>query len=391
MRQTLGANKTCGVYTYCALCIILPLAGSLLNPVLSLYMSSYLNFSSLQISIIFLLLPLITINVGQFVAYLSDKGLQRPLIISVAALFGMLSNLFLTTKPSFALMASLGLIILGLYPLGFSQLFASAREYSLSYMTSSVKFTTFLRALVSFAWVFGPPLAFFIVDKFSFSYLFYGSAFVYALLSIYTFLFLPHIEMKNKAITQGEKPKLINKNTLLLFISVALLFTAFSAYITSMPLYITKELKFDGSRPGLMMGLAAFLEIPIMLLVPRLTKRIGLKIIMFTGSFSLIAYLLLFANMQMPNSFMYIQIFSSLFIALVSTTGMVYFQELLPHIAGQSTTLYINAVTAGQILGGALIAIASLGSYKYIYDTGSILTLIAIILLFFVKKPDTIH
>ena len=70
--------------------------------------------------------------------------------------------------------------------------------------------------------------------------------------------------------------------------------------------------------------------------------------------------------------------------------GMVYFQELLPTIPGQSTSLFINAGTAGQIAGGALISLSALGSYRYIFMAGVGISLLALIILCFVKKPQNL-
>ena len=82
--------------------------------------------------------------------------------------------------------------------------------------------------------------------------------------------------------------------------------------------------------------------------------------------------------------------FAALFIAFVASMGMVFFQELLPSIPGQATSLYINSSTAGQIAGGGLISLAESGSYVIIYQVGLVISAIGVIFLFFVKKPPRV-
>lgn len=89
-----------------------------------------------------------------------------------------------------------------------------------------------------------------------------------------------------------------------LFIATTLLCTAFSSYIVSMPLYIIKELNFDKTLPGFMLGLAAFLEIPLMFIAARFARRIGLKFLMLLGAFCLVLYLYFLKDINSFNSFL---------------------------------------------------------------------------------------
>lgn len=168
------------------------------------------------------------------------------------------------------------------------------------------------------------------------------------------------------------------------------MFTAFNSYIVTMPLYVTQELKLNESWPGYMLGLAAFLEIPIMLIAAKVAKKVGLKSIIVVGAICLVLFLVAMNFVVDKWHFLYIQLLSALFIGLVSSMGMVYFQELLPTIPGQSTSLFINAGTAGQIAGGALISLSALGSYRYIFMAGVGISLLALIILCFVKKPQNL-
>lgn len=385
--QTPGAGRKGSSAIYIALALLIPFASSLINPVLSLFFTLELKFSPLNISAFFIALPVVTVILVQFIGKLSDHGLQRPLIITISSVCGVAGMLFLMLRPGFYVMLSAGLLWLSLSAAAFPQIFASAREYSVG-KRDPVMFTTFLRSLCSLAWVGGPPLAYFIAMGHSFDLLFMLSALMYAAGAAASFVFLPSLRKSGGEQEENCESPFKNRSVVLLFISCMGLCTAFNSYIVTMPLYVTQELKLDENLPGFMMGLAAFLEIPIMLLSAKISKRTGLKSLMASGAVCLIVFLVLMNFVKSPMAYMFMQILSASFIALLSAMGMVYFQELLPKIPGQATSLFINSGTAGQIAGGALIALAALGSYRYIFAAGAVIATVSLILLLLVKKPD---
>ena len=361
--QTLGASRTGSIPTYVIICLLITISSSLFNPVLSFYLNTELGFDPLQISLFFVLLPVATILIVQTVARFSDMGLQRPSIICIASLFGVAASVLLFLRPSYWVLCTVGLICLGSYPVSFPQIFASAREYALKNIKKgSLMFTTFLRSLASLSWVIGPPISYGIALGGSFDLLFMVTMGSFSLCCLACFFFLPNVLDKSIADKSRHIAWWKNGSVMMLFVGIACMFTAFSSYITSMPLYVTQELKLTENTPGFMLSLAAFLEIPLMFLAARLSKGIGLKTVVVIGAISLVVFLALLHFAHTEKQMLAIQFFSALYIAFVASMGMVFFQELLPTIPGQATSLYINASTSGQIAGGALISLASSGS-----------------------------
>lgn len=388
--QTLGANRRGNTATYIAMCILVSAASSLFNPVLSLFLNTKLHFSPLQISIFFILLPVATIVIVQTVARFSDMGLQRPAIICISSIFGIASSILLYMHPTFLVLCTLGLICLGSYPVSFPQIFASAREYSVRYMGGSIMFATFLRSLASLSWVVGPPLAYAIAIGHSFDMLFIVTAVMFAVVCLTSFFFLPNVLDKTITNKDNHIKWWTNRSVMALFLAIAFLFTAFSSYITTMPLYLTQELKMAEGLPGYMLGLAAFIEIPLMFLAARLSKAFGLRNIVIIGAIAMPVFLAVFLMSTTRNQLLASSFFAALYIAFVASMGMVFFQELLPSIPGQATSLYINASTAGQIAGGGLIAMAESGSYVIIYQTSLVISALGVLILFFVRRPPRV-
>ena len=437
MLQTYGANKRGNIATYVVVCVLIATSGSLFAPVMSYYLNTELGFDPIHISIVFALLPLATIAIVQTIARFSDMGLQRPMIICIASLFGIASSMVLYSRPDFVTMCTLGLVCLGTHPVAFPQIFASAREFAIKHVKQgSLMFTTFLRSLTSLSWVVGPPLAYAIALGGSFNLLFTVTAVMFFLCFLASYFFLPNVFDANQAEdspngtgkTEGS-PEGENKpegtpdtapqepdaeqvsqaakearqtaakagakvawwkdsSVMMLFAGTGLIFTAFSSYISTMPLYVTQELKLSTDLPGYIMGLAAFLEIPLMFLGAKLSKIIGLKTVVLLGAISLLVFLVLLHWATTPAQLLALQIFPALFIAFLGSIGMVLFQEMLPTIPGQSTSLFINASTAGQIAGGGMISLAESGTYMTIYNGGMGIAVVGVILIALVKKPN---
>lgn len=388
--QTLGAKRRGSIKIYVAMCLMIASAGSLFNPVLSLFLNTELGLDPIRISIFFILLPIATIIIVQTVAFFSDMGLQRPAIICIAGVFGIISSGLLSLRPNFWVLCTLGLICLGSYPVAFPQIFASAREYSVKYVNGSIMFTTFLRSLASLSWVVGPPIAYGLAIGLSFDILFIVTACMFGFYSLSCFFFLPNVMERSKENVTVHVAWWKNSSVMLLFVSIAFLFTAFSSYMISMPLYVTQELKLSSSLPGYMLGLAAFLEIPIMLFAAKIARKIGLKALMLMGAVALVAFLALIGHFTLSTEaqFLWIQILPAIFIGFIGSMGMVFFQELLPEIPGQATSLYINGSVLGQILGGAFISLASSGSYQIIFLVGCVMSVLGTLTMCFVKKPQ---
>lgn len=377
---------------YIIMCLLIPTAASYLNPIISLYLSEVLHFTSQKIALTFIVTPVILVLVVFLCGKISDKGFSRRRIILISAIFGVITNLIFMSEPS-ELTLFLALVpCYALSQVAFSQIFASAREYSVQYMTSSLGFTTFLRSLASVAWVAGPPISYFLITNVSYDALFILCASVYSTAGITAITMLPEMKDIAKANSRSvEGIKIFNQNIITLFVSTVLMYTAFSSYLNTMPLYLIYELNLDKDVPGYMFSLSAFLEIPIMMLCIRFAKKAGLKKVIASGVICQLVYLTVLPHISTTVQILISSILPAMFIGTVSTMGMVLFQELLPKLPGQATSLFLNGCTSGIIIGGAVIGLSETGHYKVIYYLGSILTLIALALLYKVRKPEEIR
>lgn len=94
-------------------------------------------------------------------------------------------------------------------------------------------------------------------------------------------VFLPSMRKEPKIATGHlEAPRTNRRDALLLFIICTLMWGINSLYIINMPLFIINELHLPEKLAGVMMGTAAGLEIPTMLIAGYYAKRFGKRFLM---------------------------------------------------------------------------------------------------------------
>lgn len=106
-----------------------------------------------------------------------------------------------------------------------------------------------------------------------------------------------------------------------------------------MPLFIINELHLPEKLAGVMMGTAAGLEIPTMLIAGYFAKRLGKRFLMRVAAVGGVCF---YAGMLMAHSpviLLGLQLLNAIFIGILGGIGMLYFQDLMPGQAGSATTL----------------------------------------------------
>ncbi|MGN0909101.1 MAG: MFS transporter, partial [Succinivibrio sp.] len=298
----------------------------------------------------------------------SDRGASRPALIAISLLCGSAASLLLGSYPPPWALFTLGLSFFAAMGIAFPQTFASGHEYAVRYLENGMMFTTQLRSIASFAWVGAPPVAFFIATAMGFRQLYLICAAFFALSAAYVFARLPRVPMiASREEQRADSGWWRRRKVVMLCLAVMLLFTAFSSYISCMPLFIMRQLGLPSWSAGAMYGLSAFLEIPLMFIGARVSGRTGLVRQIAAGGAALFAFLCAMPFFTAPWMFLASSVLPALFIANCSNMGMILFQRLMPSIPGQATSLFLNCTTLGQIFAGALFSLSALGSYRYVF------------------------
>ena len=366
-------------FNFLLIAFLTGIASAFQTPTLSLFLSQEINASPFFVGLFYSANAIIGIILSQILAKYSDRHDDRRKIMIYCCLIAVAGCLLFAYNRNYYVLILLGTTLLGLGSASNPQSFALAREYAESNGKEAVMFTTIMRTQISLAWIVGPPLSFFIALNWGFDYMYLvaGSAF---LLCAGVSRLLPKISPQRAAqklqVLANTAPR---QSVIYLFIANLLLWTCNSMYLINMPLFVINELHLGKELAGTLMGTAAGLEIPVMIIAGYLTQYFGKKSLMFLAMFAgFIFYIgMLFATQTWQ--LLILQGFNAVLIGIVATIGMLYFQDLMPNQMGSATTLFSNAAKASWIIGGPIAgAIAEIWHYHSVFYLAVVLILVSI-------------
>ncbi|MDU7154575.1 MAG: MFS transporter [Enterobacter sp.] len=344
-----------GVYAaFMLVAFMMGVAGALQAPTLSLFLSREVGAQPFWVGLFYTVNAIAGILVSLALGKRSDsQGDRRKLILFCCAMAVGNALLFAFNRHYLTLITC-GVLLASLANTAMPQLFALAREYADSSAREVVMFSSVMRAQLSLAWVIGPPLAFMLALNYGFTAMFSIAAGIFVISLALIAFALPSVarveQTADKPLTQVSGWQ--DKNVRMLFIASTLMWTCNTMYIIDMPLWISSDLGLPDKLAGILMGTAAGLEIPAMILA----GYAGL--ILFHSREALLA----------------LQLFNAVFIGIVAGIGMLWFQDLMPGRAGSATTLFTNSISTGVILAGVIQ-----GALAQSYGHGSVYWMIAAI------------
>ncbi|EJV9423324.1 sugar efflux transporter [Vibrio vulnificus] len=341
---------------------IIGLCGAFFYPLTSLFLVEQLNASPMMLSLYMVVAVISSVSVSQVIAGKSDRGWQRKtiLLISVSCqLVTVVSFIFIRDYwIAIAVVALLGSIS----GAAFGQLFALGREYGDKYVTDSASFVSTMRAGIAIAWVFGPPLAFLLKAAYGFEASFTVAAIVIALSILVIFRGIPNVERnlrveKEPSRANGGWVSSVNSLVFIYCLIIVLAFGANNLYIVSMPLYLSQELKVDANWLGVLFGVAALCEIPVMLWAGKLARRWSALSIMKVG---IASGVLFYSVMLLATNYTHLiiaQILNGIFIGTCATLGMVVMQDMMKDKLGTASTLFSNMLQLSMLVSSLSVGI----------------------------------
>lgn len=220
------------------------------------------------------------------------------------------------------------------------------------------------RAIVSVAWVGGPPLATLIIGTLGSRAILLAIAVVAVLSITATAALATHHRRRDtttdQAPTHSDDDLALSRSAVVLIVAAFVLLQAGNATVTSiLTLYVTETLQVAVIWAGVALGLAAALEVPALILIGRLSSRFSSLRLLTTGTLAGIAYYLGVAAAPGPITLLILQPLNVWAFAGIAGVGLPLFQQMIPR-PGLSTGLYMNTRRIGAIVSGPLIAFGSL-------------------------------
>ena len=383
------ARRMNGVYAaFMLVAVMMGVAGALQAPTLSLFLSREVGAQPFWIGLFYTVNAIAGIGVSLWLAKRSDSQGDRRKLIIFCCLMAIGNALLFAFNRHYLTLITCGVLLASLANTAMPQLFALAREYADNSAREVVMFSSVMRAQLSLAWVIGPPLAFMLALNYGFTVMFSIAAGIFTLSLVLIAFMLPSVARvelpsENALSMQGGWQ---DSNVRMLFVASTLMWTCNTMYIIDMPLWISSELGLPDKLAGFLMGTAAGLEIPAMILAGYYVKRYGKRRMMVIAVAAGVLFYtgLIFFNSRM--ALMTLQLFNAVFIGIVAGIGMLWFQDLMPGRAGAATTLFTNSISTGVILAGVIQgAIAQSWGHFAVYWVIAVISVVALFLTAKVK------
>lgn len=331
---------------------------SFLNPALALLLVSVFGASTGEVSVVLAVYNAACLLTSWAVPRWADQRADyvRPMIgcavltVALCVVLGVANHLPL---------AVVGLVFLGApAAVGTPLLFGFIRHSGAP--ASEVVRT---RAVFSAAWVAGPPTAAAIVSAFGGHTLVWGIGLVGAVNIVATSRLRhaprPVPARSPAADATARTPTASHGMIALLLVIFALLQASNSAAVAITTLFVTDDLNLSPVWGGVALGMAAGLEVPVLLLLSRSGHRLRDLTLLTVACLLGTTYYVLMATA--PNGVVVVaaQLMNAAFYAVLVGVGLTLFQAVIPG-PGRAAGLLSNAQRAGALLAGPLIGIGSI-------------------------------
>ncbi|HVS52880.1 MAG TPA: sugar efflux transporter [Opitutaceae bacterium] len=344
---------------------VLGLGFSFVSPFLSLWGTQEIGLAPSTFGLYMTATSFSAIFVGTTFARWSDTHVARKVMLLLGGAGGALGYAGYAFFHDPRGLLAIGVTLLAVAAVCFSQLFAHVRERFFGHGIPGVPpgfLMSIVRVCFSIAWTAGPTVGAWVMLHHGFRGLFLGAATLYGLFLLGVVRFVPYEPRSAETRAVVREPVwrvLTRRDIFAVFAAFLLVLAAHIMNLLNLPLYITGELGGTGRDVGITFGIGPAAEIPLMLWFGLLAARgHHLGLIRF-GAAATVIYFLLLPCARVPWHVFPIQILNGLSFAILSNVGIQFFQELVPGQPGLATTIYTNAANIGNLIGfftfGALV------------------------------------
>lgn len=146
--------------TFLVVSLLCGIAGALQAPTLSLFLTNEVKVRPLWVGFFYTVNAVAGIAISFLLANRSDnKGDRRKLLV-FCCLMALGNSLVFAFSRDYLVLITVGVLLAAIGNASMPQLFALAREHADRSASEVVMFSSMMRAMLSLAWVLGPPLSF---------------------------------------------------------------------------------------------------------------------------------------------------------------------------------------------------------------------------------------
>ena len=330
---------------------------AMVQPFLSLFLSDEVHAGPLKVTVFLVVAPLAGVVVSWLIGRLSDRWAIRRTLIIAASVAGLIGSAVTAVVRDYWVLLGLTATAVALAASLFPQTFAYARQVlTRDDPDRAAMGISTLRTVFSIAWVAGPPLAAVLLGAGGFVWVYGTAAVMYGVAALVAIRWLTEVgpvppqPRQGRAASAAELDALADRGRVHAPADARWCWPS-----RPCPLFISTDL---GGRPasaGLILGLCAALEIPLMLGFGWLSTRMPLSRLILAGAMCGVVYYGLAGFATNVWQLAAGQVLNALFIAAVSGLGISYMQDMLPRSPGRATTLFTNTFPIGAMLAGSAV------------------------------------
>jgi MFS transporter, SET family, sugar efflux transporter len=380
------------------------IGAAVVGPFLALFLSTAVHASPLQVTVFLVAAPLSSVVSSTLIGRVSDRRPIRRKLVIGAATAGMVSMLLTSFIRDYWTLLALTVSTMALSGSLFPQTFAYARQVLARDDPSKAAMgISALRTVFSLAWVAGPALAALLLHLGGFTSLYGTAAVLYAVAALVGVFWLEEIGTPSDPAesTDGDPatgpddgpevpddlgvPEVSRRTLLLTTAAFVLLHCPLTLGVQALPLFIKDDLHADVGNAGLILGLCAALEIPLMLGLGALATRVRVRVLVLIGAGCGVAYEALAATASGIWVLAAAQLLNAVYISGISGLGITYMQDMRPRHPGQATTLFTNCFPIGAMMAGPLLGLAQHFGFRLAYAMSMALCAIALLTLMVIR------
>jgi len=345
---------------------------SALVPMMSYFIVEGLNAEPWQIGLYTGLVMPLTLAVNRWAGERLDNRIpvKRLLIVSVLA-FVTLSAL-LTQITSLLMLLVLIAPLMSLSNMGAGVVFTFGRLFAEQQGMDVTRVNSWLRMMVSLAWMVGPAFSFSIVANFGFVFAFlcaFGIGIVYLIL---WYIVVPtgFRSTRERKKTSGREP--INWGLQIAGMTCLGFVITNSLFVSAMPLFFVRETGLPGATPGLSLSVKCLLEVFVIFGSVRLAERIGTRQVLMLAACLAAISMVLFAQVTALWQALAIAVLEGTYYGLFAGVAISFVQSYAPDRPGRATAVYMNSLFLGGMIGSVSMGfIASATSFQTVLYTAA--------------------
>jgi MFS family permease len=352
--------------------LLIGMGVSITAPYLSLYFTEDFGMSAGAFGVFMAVSSLSGVVVNSLIAKRSDSGLDRKWLIITATLSSALGYASYLVFDNFFILLIVVSCFNGLGAAAIPQIYAHAQESANASKSDDKTFAmSTLRSLISLGFLVGPLGGTLILAAIGYKGLFLGTSILYLTIASLVFLFLQKrkaVQSNTRKIKSKGNSSLKNREIRQPLIAFIFLFMVSAINGINTPLFIVNELHGTHTDVGLVVSVCAGLEIPIMLMLGALGRKISNHTLMIGSCFIAVIYYIILSVSTHSWQLIAAQLLQATFVAIIMGNGLSYFTNLLPNSPGLAITIYSNASTIGRLvgsLGGGIIA--QFAGFRHVY------------------------